>query len=54
MRIDRPVVFVIASRRDAVFTGSPMAVYSSLRSEPTLPDISGPLLMPIPIRKRPP
>ena len=37
--------------RAAVLQTSPIAVYSSRRSLPTLPEMNGPLLMPIPIRK---
>ena len=45
------VPLVIPSSRAAVFTVSPIAVYSSRRSEPTLPAITGPELSPIPMRK---
>ena len=44
------VCFVMPSIRDAVFTVSPITAYSKRRSEPTLPDITGPELIPIPIR----
>ena len=37
--------------RDAVLQTSPIAVYSSRRSWPTLPEMKGPLFSPIPIRK---
>ena len=37
--------------RDAVFVVSPTAAYSTRRSDPTWPDITLPLLSPIPIRK---
>ena len=40
--------FVIASRRAAVFVVSPTVVYSSRRSDPTVPDTIGPLLRPMP------
>ena len=40
----------VASIRDAVFTVSPITAYSSRRDEPTLPDMTGPELIPIPIR----
>ena len=43
--------FVIPSIRDAVLIVSPIAVYSSRRCEPTLPDMNGPLLRPMPILK---
>ena len=46
-----PSCFVSDSIREAVLTVSPIAVYSSRRSEPMLPDISGPLIIPTPIRK---
>ena len=49
-RIGPPTVFVMPSIREAVFTVSPCTVYSSRRSEPTLPDMNGPLLRPMPIR----
>ena len=39
------------SRRAAVFVVSPSAVYSRRRSEPTWPDITWPLLRPMPILK---
>jgi hypothetical protein len=45
------VFFVIASRREAVFVVSPTVVYSSRRSDPTVPDMIGPLLTPMPMRK---
>ena len=45
------VCFVMPSIREAVFTVSPITAYSKRRSEPTLPDITGPELRPIPIRK---
>ena len=38
-------------RRAATFTASPSAVYSYRRSDPTLPTMTGPLLMPARIRK---
>ena len=44
------VSFVRPSIRDAVFTVSPITAYSCRRSEPTLPDMTGPELRPIPIR----
>ena len=44
------VPLVIPSTRDAVFTVSPIVVYSIRRTEPTWPDITSPLLRPIPIR----
>ena len=37
--------------RAATFTASPSAVYSYRRSDPTLPTMTGPLLMPARIRK---
>ena len=43
--------FVIPSIRDAVLIVSPIAVYSSRCSEPTLPDMNGPLFSPMPILK---
>jgi hypothetical protein len=51
MRIECGLPFVIDSSREAVFVVSPIAVYSSLRDEPTVPDMIGLLLTPIPIRK---
>ena len=39
------------SSRAAVLVVSPSAVYSSRRSEPTWPDITGPVLRPMPILK---
>jgi hypothetical protein len=36
----------VCSMRAATFTASPIAVYSSRRSEPTCPTITGPVLMP--------
>ena len=45
------VPFVSPSMREAVFTVSPMMVYSRRRSEPTFPATNAPLWMPIPIRK---
>ena len=45
------VPFVMPSSRAAVLVVSPIAVYSTRRSEPTLPDITRPLLSPIPMRK---
>ena len=51
MKIECSVPFVIPSSREAVFVVSPIVVYSSRRSEPTLPDITAPLLSPIPIWK---
>ncbi len=42
---------VIPSSRAAVLVVSPIAVYSMRRFEPTCPDITGPLLRPIPIAK---
>src|ERR1051326_6530475 len=50
MKSECGVPLVIPSSRDAVFVVSPIAVYSSRRSWPTLPDISGPLFKPMPIR----
>ena len=38
-----PSVFVRPSMREAVLTVSPWTVYSSRRSEPTFPDMNGPL-----------
>src|SRR6201999_339673 len=46
-----PEPLVIPSRRAAVLVVSPIAVYSIRRSDPTCPDITVPLLMPIPIAK---
>ena len=43
------VPFVMPSSRAAVLVVSPIAVYSSRRSEPTLPDITWPVLSPMPI-----
>src|SRR5256885_806714 len=40
----------VSQRRLAVFTASPITVYSSRRSEPTLPANTSPKLMPIPMR----
>ena len=37
--------------REAVLQTSPIAVYSSRRSLPTLPETNGPLSRPMPIRK---
>ena len=51
MRVERPRSFVIPSSREAVSTVSPWTVYSSRRAEPTLQDMNGPLLRPIPIPK---
>ena len=45
------VPLVMPSSRAAVLVVSPIAVYSSRRSEPTLPRITVPLLSPMPIRK---
>ena len=42
---------VIPSSREAVLVVSPIAVYSTRCSEPTLPAITGPLLRPTPISK---
>ena len=42
------------SRRAAVFVVSPIAVYSSRREDPTLPDITSPELSPMPIVKASP
>ena len=42
---------VIASSLAAVFVVSPIAVYSTRRSDPTCPVITSPLLTPIPIAK---
>ena len=39
------------SMREAVLIVSPIAVYSSRRCEPTLPDMNCPLLSPMPILK---
>src|SRR5207249_1063653 len=39
----------VSQRRLAVFTASPITVYSSRRSEPTLPANTSPKLMPIPM-----
>lgn len=39
------------STRAATFTVSPIAVYSCLRGDPTLPTIASPVLMPIPTLK---
>ena len=44
--------FVSASTRDATFTGSPMIVYSSLSSEPTLPEMTCPEWIPTPTSSR--
>ena len=46
-----PLPLVIPSRREAVFVVSPSAVYSTRCSEPMLPAITLPLLMPTPIAK---
>src|SRR5439155_543647 len=43
---------VSASTRDATFTGSPMIVYSSLSSEPTLPEMTCPEWIPTPTSSR--
>jgi hypothetical protein len=51
MKIAYGVFFVIASRRAAVLVVSPTVVYSSRRSDPTVPDMIGPLLRPTPMRK---
>ena len=45
------VFLVMPSMRAAVFVVSPIAVYSTRRSDPTFPDSTGPLFKPIPIRK---
>src|SRR5207253_2612235 len=45
------VPLVMPSSLAAVLVVSPIAVYSSRRSEPTLPAMTGPVLMPIPMRK---
>ena len=39
------------SKRAEVFVVSPMAVYSSRRADPTLPDMTSPVLRPMPILK---
>ena len=44
------VPFVRPSMRAAVFVMSPMTVYSSRRSEPTLPEMTSPVLRPTPMR----
>ncbi len=46
-----PEPLVIPSSRAAVLVVSPIAVYSIRRCEPTCPDITVPLLRPIPIAK---
>ena len=46
-----PLFLVRPSRREAVLVTSPIAVYSTRCSEPTLPAITGPLFSPTPITK---
>jgi hypothetical protein len=49
MNSECPLPFVSPSMREAVFTVSPMTVYSSRFCEPTFPAMNTPLLMPMPI-----
>ena len=51
-RIGPASVFVRPSMREAVLTVSPCTVYSSRRSEPTFPDMNGPLFKPTPMDTR--
>src|SRR5439155_855637 len=47
--MDKAGAYAIQGRRLAVFTASPITVYSSRRSEPTLPANTSPKLMPSPM-----